>query len=137
MTNNPLQRINMLPVTCLHSWDLQIVTQILKRSWQKDWGVWTFMQVLILIHTLMLSHPLVLSGPLVLSHPLALSLALIHIHIHDFHVQDHIANHPSPVLVQRLEVVLEMFGSFSKRSRDDMSVYYASRFPHITLWYTE
>jgi hypothetical protein len=83
------------------------------------------MQVLILIHTL------------VLSHPLALSLALIHIHMHDFHMQDLIANHPSPILIQQLEVVLEMFGSFSKRSRDDMSVYYASRFPHITLSYTE
>ena len=110
-----------------------MVTQMLKRSWQKDWGIWTFMQVLILIHTLMLSHPLVLS------HPLALSLALIHVHMHNFHVQGLIANHPGPILVliQQLEVVLEMFGSFSKRSRDDMSVYYASRFPHITLWYTE
>ena len=91
MNNNPLQPVNMLPITYLHSWDLQMVTQMLKRSWQKDWSIWAFMQVLILIHTLMLSHPLVLS------YPLALSLALIHVHMHNFHVQDLIANHPNPV----------------------------------------
>jgi len=89
MNNNPLQPVTMLPRIYLHSWDLQMVTQMvtqmLKRSWWRDCSIWTFMQVLILIHTL------------VLSHPLALSLALIHSNMHDSHVQDLIANHPSHI----------------------------------------
>jgi hypothetical protein len=71
-----------------------------------------------------------LSCPLVLSHLLALyqSLAFIHVHMHNSHMQDLIANHFSTVQCQ--EVVLKMSGHFSQRSRDGMSVYYASEFSH-------
>ena len=84
------------------------------------------MQVLSLI--LGLSQALALGHHL--SHPLALnqSLVFVHVHVHNSHMWDLIANHFSAIQCQ--EVVLKMSGHFSQRSRDSMSVYYASEFPH-------
>jgi hypothetical protein len=84
--------------------------------------------ILGLSRALALGHHL--SRPLALSHLLALnqSLVFVHVHVHNSHVRDLIANHFSAVQCQ--EVVLKMSGHFSQRSRDGMSVYYASEFPH-------